>query len=170
MRCPSGILTGTVHPHTRGEYFCVSGSSIIAHGSPPHAWGIRGQPLPVVVAGLVHPHTRGEYAANRRVGASVYWFTPTRVGNTAAVRLRPRGAGRFTPTRVGNTPTRRRPIMRKAVHPHTRGEYLGRVAGGGGGVRFTPTRVGNTAVGRAGGAGGERFTPTRVGNTGEPQF
>ena len=51
---------------------------------------------------------------------------------------------RFIPTHVGNTRSEERTCCRRAVHPHTRGEYsaplLWRMANN----RFIPTHVGNT--------------------------
>src|SRR5438128_12035572 len=71
-------------------------------------------------------------------------------------RAHPWQSFRFTPTRVGNTAGRRSSHAARAVHPHTRGEYLpwsGKPHAWGiplatlcpeSQARFTPTRVGNT--------------------------
>ena len=91
-------------------------------GSPPRAWGILDNSLPV--------------RQNQR-------FTPTCVGNTqrsweeetGPIGSPPRAwgipllsklfglGGRFTPTCVGNTIQRFQDLRRRAVHPHVRGEY-----------------------------------------------
>ena len=95
-----------------------------AHGSPPHAWGIR-------------PHAPGRRAVRR--------FTPTCVGNTCSplgpvmklsgspphawgilmCALQGPPCQRFTPTCVGNTHSSAGPQATPAVHPHMRGEYPG---------------------------------------------
>ena len=153
----------TVHPHSRGEHMPIPGGDDWAFGSPPLAWGTR-------FVGLLQP---------------------------AAVR--------FTPTRVGNTSAIRENAEVRSVHPHSRGEHRNvcrdcvamsgspplawgtplEPTAGYSGFRFTPTRVGNTPypslpataepvhphsrgehVGDATGeAATMRFTPTRVGNT-----
>src|SRR5579884_3324108 len=53
-----------VHPHTRGDDSVTLASSTAASGSPPHAWGRRPLPNPIL------PRPR---------------FTPTRVGTTNEV-------------------------------------------------------------------------------------
>src|SRR5207237_1140261 len=112
-------------------------------GSPPHAWGTRGQhrgqgerrrftPTRVgnsTVAGtyraglLVHPHTRGELLGLGRRGLFPLGSPPhawgTRTENAwHSCRLR------FTPTRVGNSPLSSSAKSRLPVHPHTRGELI----------------------------------------------
>ncbi len=165
---PAGAVPSAVHPHLRGEYVQVNGERVAVDGSPPPAWGIRGQPAPrragrrftptcvgntVVVdqehrRRLVHPHLRGEYAHPAAHVGVIDRFTPTCVGNT------------FAPPLHRHAPT---------VHPHLRGEYFltssmrachfgspppawGIRAGAQARVlarRFTPTCVGNTAGSRA---------------------
>ena len=56
------MLPVPVHPHSRGEYVA--------------------EVLELDIVSQVHPHSRGEYAGTATVMGSIFWFTPTRVGNT----------------------------------------------------------------------------------------
>ncbi len=155
-----------VHPHLRGEYRRRYRGRRYRHGSPPPAWGIRGDlltllPLPRFTPTCVgntqpslwnqcdrpvHPHLRGEY---RVVEVHLYvgvGSPPPAWGilPLSVPRLR---ATRFTPTCVGNTRELVRQLSAETVHPHLRGEYVGSAARVGDENRFTPTCVGNTVVG-----------------------
>ena len=156
---------GTVHPHTRGEYFANASQSKSPIGSPPHAWGIRldavrnrwrmsvhphtrGEYFRLLVAlavnQAVHPHTRGEYALEGFTKTGLLRFTPTRVGNTGSAPLQE--GGEFgSPPHAWGIPQCAVRLLRWR--------------------RFTPTRVGNTIEPRFHQGLNARFTPTRVGNT-----
>ncbi len=174
-----------VHPHTRGEHSSTSLSRSTTVGSPPHAWGARGEGVgrsrpgrftPTRVGSTqrsclcspprtVHPHTRGEHTrAARRTGSACgspphAWGAPLREGDE--------GFGeRFTPTRVGSTYVLTPPFTTQAVHPHTRGEHhWGQVSSDAepGSPPHTwgarPPALVRSAL--------MRFTPTRVGSTGK---
>ena len=111
----------------------------------PTRVGNTGHNFFVFLHGSVHPHTRGEYVV---AGGHEHWrkprFTPTRVGNTPTAGIgSPCDNG--SPPHAWGIPTAARPIRRtRAVHPHTRGEYVDGSYHRRGGGRFTPTRVGNT--------------------------
>ena len=111
----------------------------------------------------VHPHTRGEYVTILCEQDS-YRGSPPHTWGIRTRRSRHICWGRFTPTHVGNTQSQQCTRHCQAVHPHTRGEYLGKVwvwsmndgspphtwgihvleFTSGDSVRFTPTHVGNT--------------------------
>ncbi len=111
-------------------------------------------------------------------------FTPTRVGNTATIRVAvvnvagspPRAWGtrrmaagrashaRFTPTRVGNTVAQALSQPCNTVHPHARGEHKGAVKDNTN-PHGSPPRAWGTPPSAAATAAPVRFTPTRVGNT-----
>ncbi len=171
------------HPHARGEHQAASAAATIDDGSSPHPWGTRARarfgatsrrfiPTPVGNTGAspagagrwsVHPHTRGEHydlavAALLLGGSSPHpWGTlpPCRTG--AADQ-------RFIPTPVGNTSRTAARGIRRAVHPHTRGEH-------GCPLRHPAPRFGSsphpwgTLPGALGHPGNGRFIPTPVGNT-----
>ncbi len=71
---------------------------------------------------------------------------------------------RFIPTNVGNTRSLRAQLLRDAVHPHERGEYVGtdrlrcRLDG-------SSPRTWGIRCHRPGGRSAPRFIPTNVGNT-----
>src|SRR3989442_1789003 len=76
-------------------------------------------------ASAVHPHTRGEYTVPRSLLVRLLGSPPHAWG----ILQRPAGvfySARFTPTRVGNTPPVKAGPRVMPVHPHTRGEYVGR--------------------------------------------
>ncbi len=132
----------SVHPHMRGEYANFILIMTHAHGSPPHAWGIR---LSSPDRGLLER------------------FTPTCVGNTSG-KLLGNQYRRFTPTCVGNTCLLQCQGRRYPVHPHMRGEYMY--------SSLSPRRQDGSpphAWGIHNNKPGEarmlRFTPTCVGNT-----
>src|SRR5690348_7219401 len=113
-----------------------------AAGSPPHAWGRRGQePARLLLER----------------------FTPTRVGTTL-MPVHCGGLFRFTPTRVGTTASKRQLTTRLPVHPHTRGDdtsckLLNEVPNG------SPPHAWGRHRARQDQDGACRFTPTRVGTT-----
>ena len=121
MRSYSSIAKTPVHTHTVGEYGVASLRDELVGGSSPHGWGIRSSP------GLIE-HIRR--------------FIPTRVGNTTAWSLLPRGI---------------------SVHPHAGGECCWPVL-------FCQTHCGSSP--RGWGIlplvgvqhHPDRFIPTRVGN------
>ncbi len=81
-KSPTLAAVSTVHPHARGEHYCVAVRKQYQHGPPPRAWGTRGlgaeapdvlRSTPTRVgntvssatrstAKAVHPHARGEHA------------------------------------------------------------------------------------------------------------
>ena len=136
------IISGSVHPHTRGEHVilpmvkpCYSGSSPHTRGTqvlsallstftrfiPTHAGNTlmcpsSDRPIPV------HPHTRGEHSAigGRRFGCC---GSSPHTRGTPALSIGDVQFQRFIPTHAGNTTTRRRSTSAPTVHPHTRGEH-----------------------------------------------
>src|SRR5579885_2034956 len=111
-----------VHPHTRGDDSVTLASSTAASGSPPHAWGRRGDgflieagvrftPTRVGTTGLrhippqhgaVHPHTRGDDSFPQIVPV-VGDGSPPHAWGRRSVTGCYRASCRFTPTRVGTT-------------------------------------------------------------------
>ena len=112
-------------------------------GSSPHKWGIQldggtadvsqrfiptqvGNTWAVMVRTValpVHPHTSGEYTFSKSTVIFGYGSSPHKWGildgNGIWVQC-----VRFIPTQVGNTSASRRCRWRRAVHPHTSGEYV----------------------------------------------
>src|SRR5579885_2825559 len=111
-----------VHPHTRGDDSVTLASSTAASGSPPHAWGRRGD-------GFL-------------IGAGVR-FTPTRVGTTGLRHTPPHHGALHPHTRGDDGPTTHPTPTWRGSPPHAWGRrplpnpILQR-------QRFTPTRVGTT--------------------------
>ncbi len=86
----------SVHPHTRGEFFGKILDEALAHGSPPHAWGILARQVcrrrlgrftptrvgnslsgcHIVPGNTVHPHTRGEFLVYRATMVMPYGSPP----------------------------------------------------------------------------------------------
>ena len=136
------IISGSVHPHTRGEHVilpmvkpCYSGSSPHTRGTqvlsallstftrfiPTHAGNTlmcpsSDRPIPV------HPHTRGEHLAGCAYIVVFTGSSPHTRGTLrhwwATVWLL-----RFIPTHAGNTRAEHWRCPVPAVHPHTRGEH-----------------------------------------------
>ena len=131
-----------VHPHVRGDYRARVDVLDCDLGSPPRAWGLRGQAeedgqrhgftptcvgttdddeVPVLLF-PVHPHVRGDYYEARRAVADTAGSPPRAWGLLCRVwdlgRLL-----RFTPTCVGTTCLAVSSICFTAVHPHVRGDY-----------------------------------------------
>src|SRR5579885_1520071 len=130
-----------VHPHTRGDDSVTLASSTAASGSPPHAWGRRGDgflieagvrftPTRVGTTGLrhippqhgaVHPHTRGDDDRCQIPSFRGSGSPPHAWGRQLPADC-PRRWGRFTPTRVGTTVRNWLLSRELSVHPHTRGD------------------------------------------------
>ena len=91
-----------VHPHTRGDDRTHGNERIRPAGSPPHAWGtsdVREMDSPAAGS----PHTRGDDGRGTPTRHPLR-YTPTR-GDDSQLTPRTRGAG--TPhTRVGTTLTK----------------------------------------------------------------
>src|SRR6185369_13984871 len=135
---PSG---STDHPHGRGEDERNTGWSSRPGGSPPRAWGGRGEPArgdpvgritPTGVGRTVpspptgpacsdHPHGRGEdYLQQIKDWRDT--GSPPRAWGGRHLRHRRRRGDRITPTGVGRTAPDRSVRARSADHPHGRGE------------------------------------------------
>ena len=160
-RGSSGV-SGSVHPHARGERFRRWCDHNGERGSSPRAWGTlrmaprrRNPPrfiptrvgnAPRLRPGLlvcpVHPHARGERLVMR------------------ALRL---AAVRFIPTRVGNATSAPLPRSGRSVHPHARGERCRATSHAFACVGSSPRAWGTPMVADMD-AADVRFIPTRVGN------
>ena len=172
-----------VHPHVRGEYQFRQNRVASSPGSPPRAWGIRGERLcphacdrftPTCVGNTavgwtecdywsVHPHVRGEYFGNDEASTTSSGSPPRAWGIPAAGSV-PAAGLRFTPTCVGNTVIRQGYIPATPVHPHVRGEYRRRDACSPGACGSPPRAWGIRPLpGHP--LALARFTPTCVGNT-----
>ncbi len=122
-------LSPTVHPHTRGERLPSLSPVQVSNGSSPHPWGTRCPAPPQAAHAAVHPHTRGERwrstsATKTPTGSSPHpWGTLEHCSPAACV-------SRFIPTPVGNATAPWQTSLAKSVHPHTRGERLGKPATG----------------------------------------
>ena len=111
----------------------------------------------------VHPHVRGEYVADG--GSYAPWNgSPPRAWGILIVASEAMEFSRFTPTCVGNTIDGFEVADCQPVHPHVRGEYVGRVWRKGDRAGSPPRAWGIHIL-----SGAEetvkRFTPTCVGNT-----
>ena len=157
------VLLGGSPPRTWGILSPAGAASRPTNGSPPRTWGIH-QHRP-----LLPRHIR---------------FTPTHVGNTAAVRfsastpaVHPHARGEYSLLRTRPTPpfgspprtwgiryANYDPRRRAAVHPHARGEYITArlldLATGG-----SPPRTWGILSIFCSRLSRWRFTPTHVGNT-----
>jgi len=132
----------------------------------------------------VHPHGRGDnlWSVSPALPAS---GSPPRAWGQQSPRIGSTADPRFTPTGVGTTSRRYCEKSTPPVHPHGRGDNLGRPAQQSHVCRFTPTGVGTTGGRRLLGVGlpvhphgrgdnsvtrqsaifQRRFTPTGVGTT-----
>jgi len=145
----AGSTGHTVHPHARGDNaqrltveldqlrFTPTrvgttngheGRLHRTHGSPPRAWG---QPN------------------SCRIGRLLRRFTPTRVRTTARSTFAAANSIGSPPRAWGQRSPATPPAVRRAVHPHARGDNATAPCGLVLGHRFTPTRVGTTGSGRA---------------------
>ena len=143
-RTPAGeppLRCCTAHPHVRGEDRRSAAAAPGLAGSPPRAWGGRGDPrsgvagarlTPTCVGrtgslgrsratGTAHPHVRGEDVRRTRViwqatgSPPRAWGGPRSLGDAL-------GADRLTPTCVGRTSAHPWRSQRSPAHPHVRGE------------------------------------------------
>ena len=158
---PSRRVYHTVHPHGRGDNLTAIDALMIAHGSPPRAWGQSERPPAHHIDGLVHPHGRGDNPVKRQRLQSQRGSPPRAWGQYQGI---PAGGSitRFTPTGVGTIHGTPRIPTRRPVHPHGRGDN---------GVRRRPGLHCNGSPPRAWGqwwvaafiSMAARFTPTGVG-------
>ena len=148
----------SVHPHVRGEDGTGNTGTKTFAGSPPRAWGRpddlgdfadppRFTPTCVgktqlagvrCAASAVHPHVRGEDERRPSECSPPRAWGRLRDLDTIPKRLR------FTPTCVGKTTPDSISANSLSVHPHVRGEDVGRIGDGHLLERFTPTCVGKT--------------------------
>ncbi len=180
------IVAVPVHPHPRGEYFCIACAISLTAGSSPPAWGIlqvsdktiwRMRFIPTRVGNTpsprrcmgnisVHPHPRGEYLEPPWAERWDYGSSPPAWGILPPFSFR-QPPNRFIPTRVGNTDLSGHQPSVLPVHPHPRGEYGGSGSPSGEVAGSSPPAWGilidvkfvHDFI---------RFIPTRVGNT--PRF
>ena len=142
---PMASLELSVHPHARGEHFFLTDGLVGVVGSSPRPWGTftelnqlafgqRFIPTPVgnIVfpairreSGAVHPHARGEHICDIRNAESGNGSSPRPWGTCANVLPNHR-LQRFIPTPVGNIGIDVRQDVAQPVHPHARGEHVGR--------------------------------------------
>ena len=158
----SNSLTGPVHPHVRGERDLGEGPGIRALrftptcvGSAKGASRRRGS-LPV------HPHVRGE----RPVASSSMVQligSPPRAWGARGGRHVLRRRVRFTPTCVGSATATACPTTAVSVHPHVRGERVGRHDASGQN-NGSPPRAWGARRSRVLHFRLQRFTPTCVGS------
>ncbi|BAS27306.1 hypothetical protein LIP_1457 [Limnochorda pilosa] len=140
--CATRQFRPAVHPHARGDHKWRLAPWIIAHGSPPRAWGSRAgaaPPLPGLrftptrvgitrvtsssgVTGAVHPHARGDHDSPV-AQATVRLGSPPRAWGSHRSEMPDADIPRFTPTRVGITIMPQALAMAVAVHPHARGDH-----------------------------------------------
>ena len=138
---PASTAPRSVHPHVRGDDVESRVSAQPLRGSPPRAWGrpaqqagslpgLRftptcvGTTLPAHRAPrmrAVHPHVRGDDQVIGRAGRRAAGSPPRAWGRRCRGR-RTRRQRRFTPTCVGTTRAERTRRLRRAVHPHVRGD------------------------------------------------
>ena len=134
------------HPHTCGEYNKQTYTLKLTTGSPPHLWGIHFlvvgsgdeagiTPTPVGNTCVVkqiklvsqdHPHTCGEYLAARSI-VRIFPGSPPHLWGIQGLSLNQLRTNGITPTPVGNTVLNKSLKLSSWDHPHTCGEYQGRV-------------------------------------------
>ena len=171
----------TVHPHGRGDNRRPAFSISHQNGSPPRAWGQwSAQSAPLALARFtptgvgtilratagryttpVHPHGRGDnLVASAAEGVNA--GSPPRAWGQWRRASTPSPRGRFTPTGVGTMPSARCTPLRRAVHPHGRGDNttvsVKRADG-----RGSPPRAWGQSGSAPPRAARGRFTPTGVG-------
>ena len=134
-----------VHPHVRGDVRFGHRHQLIRGGPPPRAWGrhstgvgdvksLRSTPTCVGTSATrcghrwrarVHPHVRGDVSFGRRGRRYVSGPPPRAWGRLAE---RPRGLHRHwsTPTCVGTSVILSEISRPNTVHPHVRGDVVGR--------------------------------------------
>ena len=131
----------SVHPHGRGELWCLPRFSVGLNGSSPRAWGtpvrrntdhLRERFIPTGVGNSrvgndcisfysVHPHGRGELRLLFQPTGCFCGSSP-RAWGTPISLLALQLDLRFIPTGVGNSKHWDLTIKQGAVHPHGRGE------------------------------------------------
>ena len=114
-------------------------------------------------AKAVHPHARGDNLLWKQAKKLDTGSPPRAWGQRSASRAQQPGR-RFTPTRVGTTYLPWCPSLRRAVHPHARGDNFE------GTPHYTlcngsPPRAWGQRSRKGGRIPTHRFTPTRVGTT-----
>ena len=172
-----------VHPHGRGELSAWTPKTATRKGSSPRAWGTpnglfqaalwwRFIPTGVgnstgamisAVTTAVHPHGRGELSDRSAASSGLVGSSP-RAWGTRAHRPHAGVGQRFIPTGVGNSQEQKEPALRRAVHPHGRGELVQFPASGFPAAGSSP-RAWGTHRPMAGMVPGQRFIPTGVGNS-----
>ena len=161
------ILVCAVHPHVRGADMSAIHSEVVFIGSPPRAWGRRGEYsisavllrfTPTCVGqtlsaggGLmpisVHPHVRGADLQLDRPRIFVFGSPPRAWGRLVQADV-VTDRQRFTPTCVGQTPVRRRSKRPHSGSPPRAWGRHHRLGFDGRHSRFTPTCVGQTIIRR----------------------
>ena len=131
----------TVHPHGRGDNLTVVDALMIAHGSPPRAWGqwigrgASGSSVRFTPTGVgtmrravvqfgdesVHPHGRGDNPIDCQ-NVALYAGSPPRAWGQSSLRRWTLRSRRFTPTGVGTMPGLWSEDEDETVHPHGRGD------------------------------------------------
>ena len=150
-------------------------------GSPPHAWGQRGEAeayqrsdrftptcvgtassraLPAAMSS-VHPHMRGD-SARQQASWTLHPGSPPHAWGQPEHPPHHADGLRFTPTCVGTAPPGDAPRWNAAVHPHMRGDssllrWSCRSS------RGSPPHAWGQLVGPGGSKSFVRFTPTCVG-------
>ena len=174
----------TVHPHVRGDDVSVRAIISPLIGSPPRAWGrrrirtcqayvLRFTPTCVGTTcteslrlrpATVHPHVRGD-DLNIDLEESEAAGSPPRAWGRPGPPRRDIRMCRFTPTCVGTTIRFALGQRSNTVHPHVRGDDVGKhpfeAAKDG-----SPPRAWGRRRQRVRRTGRIRFTPTCVGTTG----
>ena len=151
------------HPRMRGEHAGHDSSSVMDHGSSPHA---RGAPAPdrqLHSRRRAHPRMRGEHCA-APVSLSVpFGSSPHARG--ARVRLdRPRRDERLIPACAGSTTVPEMVPVKSPAHPRMRGEHSTP-------ARFSARRSGSSPHARGapdqqvGPGSGGRLIPACAGST-----
>ena len=133
----------SVHPHVRGDDVGNHDATHRVFGSPPRAWGRRRRAFRRYFSPTVHPHVRGD-DATRQVLRRAHDGSPPRAWGRLSFERNPRVYSRFTPTCVGTTTNRSPAVSHWPVHPHVRGDDVGRRQHPQVTDRFTPTCVGTT--------------------------
>ena len=178
-------LAPTVHPRARGERTLCPAGTPMSIGSSPRARGtgsakrgrIRpGRFIPARAGNgcaphlaqsdaAVHPRARGERTASLHRGGYGNGSSPRARGTALARRPQARWL-RFIPARAGNGYSLCSTTISTSVHPRARGERIGLVLAGLGGIGSSP-RARGTAVKQRDRDGFGRFIPARAGNGAE---
>ena len=137
----AACAASSVHPHARGDDKYLAVVAYNSPGSPPRAWGRRGNRIRIflqprftptrvgttlksclaMTRTSVHPHASGDDRVSNG-GSTCGNGSPPRAWGRPWASAASRLSARFTPTRVGTTwPPRWRKWL-AAVHPHARGD------------------------------------------------